>query len=148
MKHAIALTLLVTAACQPPAEAPAPAEDDHLVTADGDDLPALQQLLPQGEYRLAGANGSEVNLGHAITVSVTEDMIETVSQCVTQRWTYRYSDDRLQTEPIIEPVCDRGRYPAEEAIRTVFDNPQEVLRTPENGIYIAGGGQSITLFSQ
>ena len=148
MKHAVAIALLVTAACQPTAKAPAPADDDHLVTADGDDLPALQQLLPQGEYRLAGANGSEVNLSHAITLSVTEDKIEAVSQCATQRWTYSYVDDRLRTERIVEPVCDRGRYPEEEAIGAVFDDPREVLRTPENGIYIAGGGQSITLFSQ
>ncbi len=109
---------------------------------DGDTATAPQQLLPQGEYRLAGANGSDVNLSHAITVSVTDDMIETVSQCVTQRWTYRYVDDRLRTEPIIEPVCDRGRYPEEEAIGAVFDDPQEVMRTPANGIYIVAAGRA------
>ena len=76
-------------------------------------------------------------------------MIETVSQCVTQRWTYRYVARSLcAPSPIIEPVCDRGRYPEEEAIGAVFDDPQEVMRTPANGIYISGGGQSITLFSQ
>ena len=147
MKHAVAFALLVTAACQPPAETPAPTEGE-IAISDGDDAPALQQLLPQGEYRLAGANGADVNLGHAITVSVTEDMIEAISQCVTQRWTYSYVDDRLQTERIIEPVCDRGRYPEEEAIGAVFDDPETVLRTPENGIFIGGGGQGIVIFSQ
>ena len=105
-------------------------------------------MLAPGEYRLAGADGQDVNLGHAITVTVTDDEIRVFSQCVTPRWTYRYADAKLVTEPVLEPICERGRYPAEEALSAVFDGPESVVRTPENGIYIEGAGHSVTLFSQ
>ena len=143
----ILLTALALTACGREEPIPESAQD-QVVTVDGDEMPVLQQLLPQGSYRLAGVNGQDVNLGHAVTVSVSEEIIAVASQCVTPRWRYEYVDDRLRTEPIVEPMCERGRYPEEEAIAAVIDDPKDVLRTPANGIYIAGGGQSITLFSQ
>lgn len=106
------------------------------------------ERLPIGEYRLAGADGADVNVPHGISVSVTADTIAIASQCVTPRWTYRYEQGRLRTEPIIEAICDRGRYPAEEALSAVFDDPQAILRTPSNGFEVSGGGHSVTLYSQ
>lgn len=110
--------------------------------------PEAQQSLPVGEYRVAGADGADIDLGHGISLSVTEDTIALASQCVTPRWTYRYVDGRLRTERIVEPICERGRHPAESAAMAVFDDPQEVLRTPANGLFVEGGGHSVTLFSQ
>ncbi len=145
---AAAIASLACAACQPAGNAGDPSEGDSVVILDEEGGSDEQHALPVGEYRLAGADGADVNLGHAITVSVSAERIETFSQCVTPRWNYRYEDGQLRTEPIIEPICDRGRYPAEDALAAVFDDPQEVRRTPENGFYLTGGGHSITLFTQ
>lgn len=101
-----------------------------------------------GEYRVAGADGADVNMGHAISVSVTQTQIEVASQCVTPSWTYRYVNGQLQTRITPEPICERNHNPAETAVLAVFDDPQTILRTPENGIFIEGGEHSITLFSQ
>lgn len=107
-----------------------------------------KMVLPVGEYRLAGADGQGVDLGHAITVSVTEREIRLASQCVTPRWTYRIEQGRMATEAVVEPICDRGRYPAEEAASAVFGSPERIEKTEANGWRISGGGRTITLFSQ
>lgn len=133
------LPLLLPACSAEPPEELVVSDDDH---ADS------QHLLSPGEYRIAGADGAEVNLPHAITVSVTQSNIAVVSQCVTPKWTYHYSEGALTTEPIVEAMCDRGRYPQEIAVMAVFDEPDTVLRTPTNGLYLEGGGHNITLFSQ
>ncbi len=141
---ALLLLLLLPLACTQEPRVP----DQEPVVLATDDLPQVQQLLPPGEYRVAGADGAEVDLGHAITVSVSEDTIAVTSQCVTPRWKYTYEAGRLATKPIIVAMCDRGREPAEVAVEAVFDQPEVVLRTPENGIHISGGGHELTLFSQ
>ena len=82
-------------------------------------------LLPTGDYRVAGADGKDVHLGHAITVSVSENRIEVTSQCVTPRWTYHIARRQLRTASIPEPICERMRYPA----IAVFDDPQDIVHT-------------------
>ncbi len=139
----LALTLLLPG-CSQAARVP----HDVPVALGSEDGPQVQIVLPLGEYRVAGVDGAPVNLTHAITVSVSEDTIAVVSQCVTPRWNYTYQEGRLTTQPIIEAMCKRGREPAEVAVEAVFDQPEAVLRTPENGIYLAGGGHDLTLFSQ
>lgn len=110
--------------------------------------PALPASELPGEYRLAGVDGREVDLPHGITVSIGPDTIRYVSQCVTGAWTYRAVGAALVTTPIVEPVCDRGRYPEEKALDAVFGAPESIRRTPANGIEITGAGHSATLFSQ
>lgn len=139
--------LLALTACSerdtPALEAP---EDQPTTVSDTE--PGVAAMPPPGEYRLAGADGREVNLGHAITVSIDSDTIAVASQCVTPRWRYEYSAGVLTTRIIPTPICERGRYQEEEAVMAVFDAPETALRTPDNGWYIAGGDHSITLFSQ
>lgn len=141
------LALFALGACEA-RYAPTTDQRDGQLTPSSSDAPAGEVLLPQGEFRVAGADRVDVNLGHAITVSIDDDTIALASQCVTPRWTYNYSGGTLATQAIPDPICDRGRYPAEEAAMAVFDAPEIIMRTPENGWYIAGGGRSITLFSQ
>lgn len=105
-------------------------------------------VLPYGEFRLAGVDDSEVDLGHAITISIDEAMIAVASQCVTPRWRYQLVDGVLSTQIVPEPICERGRYAAEDAVIAVFTTPETVARTPQNGWKVSGGGHSITLFSQ
>lgn len=157
-KLSAAALLLPLAACAPATEETAQegiATPELPVAASGT-APAARPApgvglrageLP-GEYRVAGVDGGEVDLPHAITVSIGPDTIRYVSQCVTGAWTYRAEGERLVTKPIVEAVCDRGRYPEEEALDAVFASPESIRRTPANGIEIAGGGHRVTLFSQ
>ena len=101
-----------------------------------------------GNYRVAGADGAEVDLGWAITVAITGDTIRYGSQCVSGTWTYTYTEGRMSTEAVPIAVCDRGRYPAEEALDAVFGSSPTVSRTAENGLLFEGGDHSVTLFSQ
>ena len=101
-----------------------------------------------GNYRVAGADGAEVDMGWAITVAITGDTIRYGSQCVSGTWTYTYTEGRMSTEAVPIAVCDRGRYPAEDAIVAVFGGNPTVSRTAENGLLFEGGDHSVTLFSQ
>lgn len=161
MRNSIAsIAALALAACQPgPDNEPTAVVGEEPAPPAGAPVPTpnpaparpgveRQQLLPAGEYRVAGADGADIDLGHGISLSVSADTIALASQCVTPRWTYRYVDGRLRTEATGEPICERGLHPAEEAIMAVFDDPQRITRTPTNGIELSGGGHSVTLFSQ
>ena len=132
------LPVAATNASQPAATPGAPA-------AAGGALPAGE--LP-GEYRVAGVDGRSVDLPHAITVSIGPETIRYTSQCVTGAWNYRFEGGALVTDPVVEPVCDRGRYREEEALDAVFAAPEAIRRTPANGIELSGGGHTVTLFSQ
>ena len=101
-----------------------------------------------GEWRVGAVDDTAVDLGWAITVSVTPDRIGYQSQCVSGTWTYEYARGQLTTEAVPLAVCDRGRYPAEDGLDAVFDAGGTAMTTPENGVRIEGGGHSVTLFSQ
>ncbi len=144
--HLSALAALALAACNSGENLPDEASHDEQVrtfTAAPNEL-----LLPPGEYRIAGADGREIDLPHAITVSITADAIVVASGCVTLRWAYVHVDGRMVTSPVDGPNCKRARYLEEEAIGAVFDAPTAIDRTPANAIELTGGGHSIAIFSQ
>ena len=105
-------------------------------------------VLEPGEYGMAGHDGQEIDLPHAITVSVTADTIAVTSDCVTPRWTYRVEQGRMITAPVATPICKRGLLPEEAAFYAVFAAPDAVARTPANGLDVRGGGHVITLYTQ
>jgi hypothetical protein len=137
------------------AGAPAPASDG--VTA-AEPQPAGQPAAVSsapvppvriaGEYRVAGVDGRDIDLPHAISASIGETRIGVSSQCVEMAWSYRFEGTRLRTEAVPVVSCDRGRYPEEQAIEAAFDAAREVERTASNGIRFSGGGHSVLLFSQ
>ncbi|WP_170003508.1 hypothetical protein [Pseudopontixanthobacter vadosimaris] len=152
----LALTLLAAGACErrnnpvtdERREAAADPDADDRTTITAESPTKDQSPLPPGEYRLAGVDGTSVDLPHAITVSISEDTIALASQCISPRWTYAYAGQRLTTRSIPGPICERGRYPAEEAAIAVLDSPDTIRQTPANGWHLTGGGHGITLFSQ
>ncbi len=102
----------------------------------------------QGEYRVAGVNGGEIDLPHGITASIGEDRIELASGCVHLRWTYTYEAGSLATVPVPVETCERSLLPEEEALDAAITAATAVRRTPENGVALSSGGHSATLFSQ
>lgn len=101
-----------------------------------------------GEYRVAGVDGREVDLPHAITLSITADTIRYTSHCVGGTWRYRRDGDRLVTREVPMAVCQRALYPEEEAIDMLFAAGPTFRRTEANGIELSGGGHMVTVFSQ
>ncbi|MGB7417955.1 MAG: hypothetical protein WA918_02130 [Erythrobacter sp.] len=139
------LSAFSLAACERPNVAPASGpEPTGSAAAAQHSGPAL----PVGQYRLAGVDGRAINLPHAISLSVTESEIRLSSQCVRPRWQYRQNGRDMVTTPIPIPICERARYPEEDAAIAVLDDITAVRRTPENGWQLEGGGHSIAVFSQ
>ena len=126
--------LLGLAACQPMADA-----------APGSTI-ALNSLV--GEYRVAGIDGAEVELPHAITLSIGADDVRYTSQCINGRWTYAVDGDEATTTRQPVASCRRALLPQEQAIDAVFEAGPTATRTATNGITFAGGGHTVTVFSQ
>lgn len=148
-----ALLLVLLSGCEAKpevtaAEPPSGAQSSPITSARPPNpaVAATERLTP-GEYRVAGADGADINLAHAITLTITPDEIRLASQCFTPRWTWRYAGEVLETARIPEAMCERTRYPAELAAEAVFAQPENIERTPANGIEISGGGHSLLLFS-
>lgn len=153
MRTSLIVATLVLAACQ--AEEPPPEPSPVTSEADpGPGQPAIatgiitDPVALEGEYRVAGIDGAEVDLPHAMTASITQDTLRYTSQCVTGAWRYRFEGQQLMLDPEVEAVCDRGRYPEEDAIEVAFAAATHVRRTASNAIQFSGGGHSVTLQSQ
>ncbi|RPF71200.1 hypothetical protein [Aurantiacibacter spongiae] len=101
-----------------------------------------------GEYRVAGVDGAEVDLPHAITLSIDDATIRFVSDCVTGTWRYAFEGDLLATRGVSEEACERAPYPAEEGLQAAFDAGGSFVRTPANALLFTGGRHTVTLFSQ
>ena len=119
-------------------QAPAPAETTSVAAA-----PALA-----GEYRVAGIDGSEIDLPHAVTASIDSQRIHLTSDCINLAWSYRFEGEALTTERVPVEGCGRGFAPVEQELLAAFDAADTVARTPANAIEFSGGGHSVTLFSQ
>ncbi len=144
------LALLAVAGCGQPAPEQTAQDPPAAQTSNPAPSTAVQPAPPSlsGEWRIAGVGGKPIDLPHAISASIGANRIKVSSQCVTMEWSYRFKDQRLVTEPIPITVCDRGRYPEELAIEAALDAATNVVRTPGNGLEIAGGRGSVLLFSQ
>lgn len=101
-----------------------------------------------GEYRVAGAGGIEVDLGWAITLSITSETISLQSQCLTPSWRYQYRGGALSTQAIADPVCERAYAPVEQAALGALDQATSARMTEANALVLDGPGGSLTLFSQ
>ena len=158
MRYVLALVAMGwLAGCSPPNDrAPEPAQTASVTATSAATEPAPPGV-PEGaiatgelvgEWRVAGVDGRAVNLPHAITVSIDATTIRYASHCVSGVWTYRAAGPSIVTRQVPQAMCDRGRYREERALDAVFSAPGAIRRTAGSGIDIAGGGHSITLFSQ
>ncbi|HEY6816875.1 MAG TPA: hypothetical protein VI168_15170, partial [Croceibacterium sp.] len=74
-----------------------------------------------GEYRVAGINGSEIDLPHAITASIDGERIHLTSDCVNFAWSYRFEGEALVTEQVPVESCARGFDATEQELLAAFD---------------------------
>ena len=139
----LCLSLCAVAACQPNGENPgstSEADDTTSIIASSEAL--------AGEYRIAGIDGEDVNLPHAITASIAGDRIDVQSDCIRFAWSYRFEDRLLVTEPAAVASCRRALLPLERALSEAVEAADVVRRTPTGGIELSGSGRSVMLFGQ
>jgi hypothetical protein len=155
MRAIVVLAASFLAACQageqPPGErasasAPSPAAPAVVPPSTGAQILAAERLI--GEYRVAGADGREIALPYGITASITPEHIHLTADCVNLEWSYRLEGGRLTTQRAPSESCARGLTAGEQAVVQAFDVATTVARTPSNGYEFAGGGHSVTLFTQ
>ena len=106
-------------------------------------------LTLQGEYRVAGVDGEDLNAPTGVTVSITKDTIA-LARCAGLAWTYRYEAGRLETKLLRRLPDDLMCRISEEAQRvgSALGEAHQVRRTAANGLEFSGGGRSALLFSQ
>ena len=120
--------------------------EERAVPAEPPAIASAAELA--GEYRVAGIDGSEIDLPHAVTASIDVERIHLTSDCVNLAWSYRFEGERLVTEQAPAESCARGFDATERALLAALDVADAVHRTPANAVELSGGGHAVTLFSQ
>jgi hypothetical protein len=139
-KRLAILAALVLAACQPAAEEPPAAPSEAPPIASAAEL--------TGEFRVAGIDGSDIDLPHAITASIGDGRIAVQSDCIGLAWNFTLEKGVLKTAQTPVPSCRRAYDPAEQNLMAALDVAEVARRTEAGGIEFSGGGHSVTLFSQ
>ncbi len=161
---ALALTL---AACG--SEAPEPRETAGQQAADPD-AAAPEPAAPAangravetlaGEWRVAGIDGESLDADYGIALSADEEKIWWEPRCAGIVRLYRIEGSAITLDPPAPPpaqqglprpppaLCTIGLPPGVERMMQALDAADTIVRTPQNGIELSGGGRSVTLFSQ
>lgn len=160
MRILVAATFAVLAACtespeKPTAEpvaSPSPAvprsSPSPAATAADAPLASAPAGAIEGEYRIAGVNGQDINQPYAITATISAGRIHVTADCINLGWSYTLQGAAISTRRVAVEGCGRGMTAAEEAITAAFDAARTVGRTPANAIEFRAPGHSVTLFSQ
>jgi len=129
----------------PQAESPAP------------DPAAVQSL--EGEWRVAGIDGGPLDEPVGLALSASREEIWWAPRCAGLVRSYRIEGSKFTTGPHIgfvprkpgeptPPVCAIAPHPRAGEVFEALTVATTVVRTPENGVEISGGGHSVLLFSQ
>ncbi|WP_265569539.1 hypothetical protein [Sphingomicrobium nitratireducens] len=111
----------------------------------------------EGEWRVAGVDRQEIDIGWAMTASIDADAITIVSQCMTFSRSYTREGMTLGMPDVppatgrIEPpapVCARMPLPEEQAVSKALQGATLTYRLPDNSLVLDGEGGSLTLFTQ
>ena len=152
LRFASIMASLWLAGCGPPPAAPAPPP-----VVDASAVAAAVTL--SGEWRIAGIDGRSFDESYGLALSANETEIWWVPRCAGAARSYRLEDSRARFGPVAEvrhrkpgeptpPVCAIGLPPRLADVMSALDAADRVVRTPQNGIEISGGGRSLLIFSQ
>lgn len=158
MRYAIAAAVTLLAGCsespeQPSAEpvtAPTVARSQpSAAAAAGVTAQATPRAVAiEGEYRIAGINGQDIDQPYAVTASIDGGRIHLTADCLNFAWSYSLVGDAIRTRREAVEGCGRGPTAAEEAIVAAFDAASTVARTPAGALDVSAPGHTVTLFSQ
>jgi hypothetical protein len=111
-----------------------------------------------GDYRVAGIDGQPLHAPIGIAVSIDGPMLSFEPTCAGFVWSLSFEDGLLVTTRAAKtateqgapppPVCAVTVHPEQRRLAEALDAVDSAARTPDGGIVLAGGGHSVTLFSQ
>ena len=110
-----------------------------------------------GAWRVAAIDGRSLDQLSGLALVGDEDKLWWEPGCAGMVRRYRISGRTLSVGPLRppppagsppQPVCAIGLPPRLDEVFSALEAATTVTRTAENGILIAGGGRSLTLFSQ
>jgi hypothetical protein len=154
--HWCASTAALVAACQaqPPAQQPVQASPDVAPEAEAAAVPTLE-----GEWRVAGIDGQSLDQPVGIALSASNDEIWWAPRCAGFVRSYAIAGTVFRAGPALgvtrprpgepsPPVCAIAPPPRTSDLFRALDAGNHIVRTPQNGIEISGGGHPLLLFSQ
>lgn len=165
MHRACLLPLMLLAACRGSEEAavsPQPAEASSATPAAAD-TSAAPSLTPvdslAGEWRVAGIDGQSLDEPYGIALRGNDRELWWEPRCAGMARRYRLAGTAIAFAPVEPegqplpsgsppPPCAIGLPPRVADVMRALDAASSAGRTPANGVHIAGGGRSVTLFSQ
>lgn len=146
----LALAAILLAGCAPTGTPPAPAAEEAAAAPVA--LPHPPAVDLAGQWRVAGIDGEPFDRPYGIALTADAQRLWWEPVCARQGRDYAISGNAFSAIPPAseppQPVCDIA-FPAELAqIWSALDAADRIERTAANGVRIAGGGRSVTLFSQ
>jgi hypothetical protein len=114
------------------------------------DLAPVSNLA--GEYRVAGIDGKAADQPFGLALSISSQRIIFDAPCGGYAWAYRLEGQRLSLSQTVRP--DPACLAAARIHHAVFDLAAAVDaatqagRDRSNAVILAGGGHSVTLYSQ
>lgn len=152
------MAAFLLAGCEAPDSASsATATSGPEAAAEAGSAPAAAVASLAGEWRVAGIDGESLDEPYGIALRGDEGNLWWEPECAAQWRAYRIAGSRIEfsvparflpRDGTTPPVCAIGLPPRLPDVMRALDAAETIERTPQNGILIAGGGRSVTLFSQ
>ena len=149
---AIALTGCAERAPGPPPTRPTAQSAVSSPAAQADAAP----VSLAGQWRVAGIDGQPFDEAYGLALAADDRRIWWEPICAGYVRDYRIESGRIDfgpdphrpDPPGLVSVCPIGPPPRLADVMRAIDSAETVRRTAANGIELAGGGRSLTLFSQ
>jgi hypothetical protein len=155
--RAIAFAVLLTAC------APRDQIANETISPPSAEAPAVAEPAPirtlEGEWRVAGIDGQALDQPVGLALSSSAHEIWWDPRCAGYVRSYRIEGGKFTTGPHLgfvprkpgeptSPVCAIAPPPRIGDVFRALTEATTIVRTPQNGIEISGGGHSVLLFSQ
>lgn len=145
---------------------PAPAvRPPHVPAATASHSAGAQVGTLEGEWRVAGIDGGDLNEGYGLALSANVEEMWWNPRCAGMIRKYRIQGFGFSTRPATQSgraipvidnevpppppvVCAIGLPPRLPEVMTALRAATRIERTRSNGVLLSGGGHSLLLFSQ
>ena len=152
---------IAAAACAPRDSIANDTAVEPVANAASPERTTVSQQVPtlEGAWRVAGIDGQSLDQPVGLALSASAQEIWWDPRCAGYVRSYRIEGDKFRTGPNLgfvprkpgeptPPVCTIAPPPRIGDVFRALSEATAIVRTPQNGIEISGGGHSILLFSQ
>ena len=150
----LAFLAIALAGCLDPAPRPQPTP--VATHAAPDPVARTAPISLTGEWRVAGIDGKPFDAPYGLALRADDRKIWWEPRCAGYVRSYSITGGRVAigpdphrpNPPALVSVCPIGPPPRLADVMRAIDSAETIRRTAANGIELAGGGRSLTLFSQ